>query len=84
MNFPESNPYTPDPGLKIFLNGKIVPAEQATTIVEDFEGWSNGSSEGSPEAGSSAVKTYQYETTDEGEKAVAAIDFRPLVAIHGG
>ena len=61
-----------------------VPAEQATTIVEDFEGWSNGSSEGSPEAGSSAVKTYQYETTDEGEKAVAAIDFRPLVAIHGG
>lgn len=61
-----------------------VPAEQATTIVEDFEEWSNGDSESSPEAGPSAVETYQYENTEDGDKAVAAIDFRPLVAIHGG
>ncbi len=61
-----------------------VPAEQATTIVEDFEEWANGSSDDSPEAERSAVETYQYQTTDEEEDAVAAIDFRPLVAIHGG
>lgn len=61
-----------------------VPAEQATTIVEDFEEWSNGSSSDSPEKESSPIETYQYQNTDEGEKAVAAIDFRPLVAIHGG
>lgn len=55
-----------------------VPAEQATTIIEDFEKWSNSTSE----AQSSPIETYQYENTD-GEKSVAAIDFRPLVAIHG-
>lgn len=57
-----------------------VPAEQATTIVEDFEEWSNGASEEEV----SPVHTYQYQNTEEKQEAVAAIDFRPLVAIHGG
>lgn len=55
-----------------------VPADQAATIVEDFENWSNSSSEEATDH----VHTYQFETT-ENNKAVAAIDFRPLVAVHG-
>lgn len=55
-----------------------VPTEQAATIVEDFQQWSNDDSE----AQASPIKTYQYENTDE-ETIVAAIDFRPIVAIHG-
>jgi hypothetical protein len=61
-----------------------IPAEQAATIVEDFEEWSNQNAETRADDAPSAVETYQYQNTDEGETAVAAIDFRPLVAIHGG
>lgn len=55
-----------------------VPAETAKTIVEDFESWTESDSEGE-----ASLQTYQYENTDA-ESAVAAIDFRPVVMIHGG
>lgn len=55
-----------------------VPAEQAAAIVEDFEEFSQETSE----TETSPIETYQYENTD-GETSVAAIDFRPVVAIHG-
>lgn len=56
-----------------------VPAEKANKITEDFANWTNEASE----EDDSPVHTYQYKTTEENQQAVAAIDFRPLVAIHG-